>query len=770
MLIGLGAARFALPVIPLFKRLVALMKSSLSLAFGGSVCAALAFGLPSFGQEDETVDRIGVVVTGWGAPVSPVLSRSGERLQQSVVGEKTNAPDELCTQWHIGAYPYQSDKGLLPFGVAFKTEGYEEMWDSSGIYRLTENATTYVALIDETIRLSVEDVQNKTITPLKDLAPAKGSSVLTSGFSPDPRDGTDHLAGLYFIDEANGLHDFIETGAVWSIRSASMLGELPEAPARPKQMTLDIENYLTAYMSDLFGDGVDFRFGYYGAMNDESKPLDQTIVALSNEGIEKIVVARDTADQNLYANNFMELYPSLKALCKAGYGTDDIALTQVRQVGRTPEYNTLIINNLERHFEIIPEGANVSIIYVTHGQPWPGSNPDNGAMSAPAPRIKEVFHENAFLNYQSFKHYALAAFDEGSDGLYKLNFSKSGGSGEPDSRANSLYAYAMQSSRQIGSADDPLRYTTIRENLSKAIVDDGQSEIILALSHWADNGTGITLSARTNNELPLNSKEEIKAGVHSIIWCEDHSAPGQFSQMRAAGGECPDGYARIQLTQAFQEFADDFSNGYAQRIRGGVERYGVFPDLDMTILAEAPISKLDGGTVAIIEGDLARARLEVRPDPRPNAPEEFEWQNAYRPETDENPNTGPDAIRAINDYASIDDYLDSAKDDFTAYIGTQEKVRANRKMPMLDNAVSPVVYVGPYRTLFNAPATVTLPYDPKLVEDQSKIVALIYNDLTRGFDPVYPVSGAEDIRINEAAGTASFDVQVLGNFVLAEAE
>ena len=34
------------------------------------------------------------------------------------------------------------------------------------------------------------------------------------------------------------------------------------------------------------------------------------------------------------------------------------------------------------------------------------------------------------------------------------------------------------------------------------------------------------------------------------------------------------------------------------------------------------------------------------------------------------PNTGPKAVRAINEYNEISDYLDSAKDDFNAVIGT----------------------------------------------------------------------------------------------------
>jgi hypothetical protein len=277
------------------------------------------------------------------------------------------------------------------------------------------------------------------------------------------------------------------------------------------------------------------------------------------------------------------------------------------------------------------------------------------------------------------------------------------------------------------------------------------------------------LTARTNNEVPLNSKQELKDGIFFITWCEDYRAPGEFSQMLAVDGTCPEDYARIQLTEAFEDFADEFSNGYAQRIRGGAERLGVLPDLGITISTQGDISKLNGGTVTVAQGDLTGTRLEVKPDPRPLEPDSYEWKNIYRPYTDANPNTDTNAIRPINNYTAMDDYLDSAKDDFVATIGIQEQVRPNRKMPKLKGAVSATIYFGPYRTIFNAPATITIPYNPELVEDASQVRPFIYNELTREFDPVYPVPGGEDVRIDELAATATFDVQVLGNFVLAEA-
>ena len=41
----------------------------------------------------------------------------------------------------------------------------------------------------------------------------------------------------------------------------------------------------------------------------------------------------------------------------------------------------------------------------------------------------------------------------------------------------------------------------------------------------------------------------------------------------------------------------------------------------------------------------------------------------------------------------------------------------------------------------------------------------IFNDLTKTWDPVYPVSGGEGVVVDEANSTVSFDTQVLGIFV-----
>ena len=88
------------------------------------------------------------------------------------------------------------------------------------------------------------------------------------------------------------------------------------------------------------------------------------------------------------------------------------------------------------------------------------------------------------------------------------------------------------------------------------------------------------------------------------------------------------------------------------------------------------------------------------------------------------------------------------------------------EMPKLVNAVSDSVYFGPYRTLFNAPATITIPIDRTKVSDASKIQAYIFNDLSQTFDPLFSVPGGTTISVDINEGTASFDTQVLGVFVI----
>jgi hypothetical protein len=81
--------------------------------------------------------------------------------------------------------------------------------------------------------------------------------------------------------------------------------------------------------------------------------------------------------------------------------------------------------------------------------------------------------------------------------------------------------------------------------------------------------------------------------------------------------------------------------------------------------------------------------------------------------------------------------------------------------------------MGPYRTIVNRPATITLPIADKRKLDAneiSRLKAFIYNEASRGWDPVFLPAGSMPLRYDPKTRTASFDTQVLGVFALVVTE
>jgi hypothetical protein len=714
---------------------------------------------------DET-KRVGVLVTGWGTVQGTSPEYNAELYKRAFLGERATSADQPCTETFFGEFPFRSELGQIPFGVVFEVPGFEKLWDGYGVYQLSADGMSYISILDPTLVLSAEEAAESEIIPAREM-PWGGRAFF---FHPDSRDGTDHLAGYFRINQSNGLHDAFEQAMLGSMRRDALMGYIGRAPAKHR-FQQDMEDYLVRFVSERFGEQVEVRFGYYAGIPGISERLEDVAVGYARDGYTNLLVARETTDHNIYANVVWDRNHPIKALCRAGFavGADAIRLEHVRQVGRTPEYNYMLTKNLGRQLENVEPGSEVSVIYATHGYPWPGAKPGNSALTKAVSEINYVYHENAFLNFLSFKAYALAAFDESQGGAYQLNFTKSGGVGSPESRSNSLMGYAHIYEPLIGNRGDPLKFQTVRNLLETVIREDARKEIVIVLSHWYKDSNNTAVEIRELNGLPLNTIEEMNNGIYSITWCERYTAAGEYDQYRPDDdAACNDGYARIQVTEAFNDLAEEFMIGYANRIRGGIERYGVFPDLDIEILAEAPVTMRDGGTVEVSSGELAGTRLWVRPDPQPGVPESYTWDDAFRPANHRFPNTSEDAIRPINEYQRIEDYLDGARDDFTAYIGIQGQAgpKVGESLPQHPRAVSRTVYFGPYRTLFNAPAEITLPYDAAKGRDLSRLKPMIFNEITNNFDPVYRVSGAAPPRVDEDAGLVSFDVQVLGNFVL----
>jgi hypothetical protein len=185
-------------------------------------------------------------------------------------------------------------------------------------------------------------------------------------------------------------------------------------------------------------------------------------------------------------------------------------------------------------------------------------------------------------------------------------------------------------------------------------------------------------------------------------------------------------------------------------------------------MAEGEITKKDGGIVEITDGMLQGARLHVKPDPNPNLPESYTWDNRWRPMSDNDPNTGPQAVRAINEYNETSNFLDSAKDDFNAVIGLQRLSSPKMSMPIHPKSISETIFFGPYRTTFNVPAEITIAYDKKKVTNPGNILPMIFNEITKGFEIHPNVTKDYRHKINLEEGTFTFETQVLGQFVLAE--
>ena len=77
--------------------------------------------------------------------------------------------------------------------------------------------------------------------------------------------------------------------------------------------------------------------------------------------------------------------------------------------------------------------------------------------------------------------------------------------------------------------------------------------------------------------------------------------------------------------------------------------------------------------------------------------------------------------------------------------------------------------MGPYRTIVNRPATITLPIADKRklnADEISRLKAFVYNEASLGWDPVFVPAGSMPLRYDPKTRTASFDTQVLGVFAL----
>jgi hypothetical protein len=245
-------------------------------------------------------------------------------------------------------------------------------------------------------------------------------------------------------------------------------------------------------------------------------------------------------------------------------------------------------------------------------------------------------------------------------------------------------------------------------------------------------------------QIPLNTRTDLRQGKRWVEWCERVDSPTPV--------ECnpsDSSIVRLQYSETFDAWGREFSIGYANNIRTAVERFGVFPvGTNLSIAARGAVDREGGGSVEVKSGALRGAKLMIAKDMHPGEPESFDAKN----------------YRAFRDPA---DNLVSAWDSFEAYIGAQDV--PVQHLSDHGEAVSPVVLMGPYRTIVNRPATITLPITVKRklnADEISRLKAFVYNEASLGWDPVFVPAGSTPLRYDPKTRTASFDTQVLGVFAL----
>ena len=117
----------------------------------GVLIAACDTNAPVVANPD---DRVGIVVTGWGTVKGNSPEYNAGLYQRAFLGSRANSPDEPCTDWYLGEFPYRSELGQIPFAVVYKVPGFEKIWDGYGVYRLSDDGQSYVSILDSDLVLT----------------------------------------------------------------------------------------------------------------------------------------------------------------------------------------------------------------------------------------------------------------------------------------------------------------------------------------------------------------------------------------------------------------------------------------------------------------------------------------------------------------------------------------------------------------------------------------------------------------------------------------
>jgi hypothetical protein len=542
------------------------------------------------------------------------------------------------------------------------------------------------------------------ITPLVEVVDRNGK--LT--WPADPRTGEDYLDGWFMVGNfdnplPNGYPDLREQGTAYYVRyyghitSPADPNDWPYTPHFVQTMEALTEQMLT----DAFGDRIDVRSGFYG----EAPPYTQlswdVAEEFSNEGFTKMLLARETTDNNRYANDFMT----------GGY---------VRE--RRCELGTLDdVINLQPYIESYPEGSTIAMVYVTRGLPWGGAE-TTGWFGSAHPWSKEIYFENAYLNYLSWKEAIQRAYGD----RYNLVFTK--GDVESDLMEDNLFTFGLSEEPDLLGFGGETIFYSIRNAIQFAKAD-GIDKIIVAPCHWNYDTLDTILRMKEINGLPLTPLADLQADIFEMTHCED----GDVNEVTCG---TQDAAAEITVAPSYSFRAQEFATAYYVVLRGTLERFGLYPQGEEPVIeASQLVTKLAGGTVEVTTGTTQGAKIEIPGDPYPTRPQDFT----------------PDTAIPVNDPA---DSYDCMWEDTTMTIGYQASPPA---MTSPAQAVGPAVHFGPYRTFFNRDVTLTIPYNSTLAGGQP-VAVYIYNHVTEGWDPIVPES------VDEVNELVTFKTQVLGLF------
>ena len=688
----------------------------------------------SIGQSTPVEEKVGVLITAWGLTDGYDFGYAWN-LAMNSIGDKTEYEGQPCkAEFHVGPFPFQSHMNIQPFHILHEVEGREYAYDSSGLYRYDEGTDTYISIKPDHPSVLATDVPVEVpIVPLKDVLDNNGNP----SYPLDPNTGEDHLAGWYKIGDyedpshyfPNGLQDFNEAYPARFIRNFGVSGgptDPVEAEKLPPEI-LESEQVTQSLLEAAFGDMIDVRHGYYGEIPDITKHMADVAEEFGREGFTKLLLARETTDNNRFANVIATGNYCEERLCEIGV-LDDMTIFQTRQVGRTPEFNAMNVINMRPFIEAYPPGSTVAVLYVTRGLPFasetkgPPDYPDLEPVyyGRYHPWSKEVYHENAYLNYLSFKKAFIKAF--GND--YNLVFNR--GPADNDLREDNFYSYSMD-------WNEPFNNTREAIQMAKA---EGLDKMIVIPTHWQYDNLDTFLHTRERNGLPVNPRSDLEADIFHLVYCED-AAENEV--------ECssPDAVAEILLAPSFSAVAYEFGVTYYACLLGGLERFGLYPsDVQLGDGVTAPITKLGGGTVEITDPDsgIYGAKIVIPADPHPDWPETFT----------------PDTAIPVNDPTETNDCMWEDADITIAH-------RTNPPTMTGITPVGPAVHFGPYRTIFNQDVTITIPYEDSLAAGQTVSVG-IYNHITEDWDLINSKS------VDTANKLVVFKTQVLGLFQVVAVE